>query len=1005
MKEDLTYCTGANVSLWITDDFMKAVKEGRGYKLQWPVDSEDPKHSEIVDARELWKTICTSAWKVAEPGILNYDTIVNNLPAHCYEDYKVSCVNPCLSGDSWIFTSDGPRQINELVGKEFKATINGSCYASTDSGFFSTGEKTIYLVETAKGFSIKATSNHRFKKVTLSRSKRECSWVELSKLQEGDYLSLCNERSVEWEGYGSFELGWLLGSLKGDGNLTEDRANLDYWGDNKFYMMDYAAQCIYKAGLPYRSDLGSSLGQEKYNRVRLSSASLFKVAHELEMLKENNKKVSSLIEKTSSTFHEGFIRGWFDADGSVQGTQEKGISVRLGSVDLEGLKVIQRMLARLGIISSIYQNRKLDGYRDLPDGKGGSASFYCQANHELVIANDNLFLFQERIGFTDLKKQERLETLLASYKRTPNREKFADKIVSITELGVEPVFDCTIPDISSFNANGLEAHNCSEISLSDFDACRLISICLLNFVNNSFSDEASFDFEKFEKFVRITVRMGEALVCTENIQIEKIIETLKQERDSAKEVRKGEFDLEIDLWENVLKKGEEGRRIGLGDHGWGDMFAQLQLKYDSEEALQLAEKIKECYRDAAYDESCEIAKEIEPFRVFDWEKEKDCEFIKRLPKALKTKLKKFGRRHVSLLTNAPTGTLSILSQCSSGIEPTFRQMYIRRRKINPNDVGSRVDFVGEDGEKFMEFPQFEKNVERYFSSQGLIPPTEVKSDEDLQKHLPDYFLTSDQINWKKRIELQSVLTKYVDHSISSTINLPSGVSVEEVEELYMHAWEKGLKGVTVYREGSRDGVLISKETLNKQKEKDIIQRAEAPDRPAKLPCEVHFAKVRGDEYVIIIGLLKGTVYEVFFGKYGNQIPKKQFHGFVEQVPLKSRNKYLLTYIDDIEIKQVDINKYFDNKDYAAATRLISTALRHGTPLETVIDQLQKSSPSIVEYGAAISRVLKKYISIEDLQKSIKTCEHCESSDIEIKHEDGCHAVICKTCGVVDSKCG
>jgi ribonucleoside-diphosphate reductase alpha chain len=534
----------------------------------------------------------------------------------------------------------------------------------------------------------------------------------------------------------------------------------------------------------------------------------------------------------------------------------------------------------------------------------------------------------------------------------------------------------------------LSTNPCSELPLSKNDSCRLMTMCLTKYVLNKFSKQATFDFKTFETDVRIAMRMMDSVVSAEIAAIKKII--TKIESDVA------DHHVELELWNKILISTVNGRRCGLGTHGLADCLAQLCLKYDSTQSLETVDKIYAAFRNAAYDESIEMAIEYGKFPAYDYEKEKACEYIQRLPDILKKKMKKYGRRNISLLTMAPTGTISILSQCSSGIEPSFRHMYTRRRKINSNDLDARIDFVDEMGDKWMHFPQFEKNVKLYFEVTGKTLPEHIKNDAELSELLPGYFVTSDKINWKKRIEMQSTIQKYIDHSISSTINLPKDVSQETVQELYEAAWKKDLKGLTIYRDGCRTGVLIT-DTNEKPKN---IQRVDAPERPNKLPCEVRFTKVKGEDYVVIVGLLNGSVYEVFFGKYDNQIPSKTFHSFIEK---KGKSKYYLTFIEDVDIKQIDINKYFDNKDYEAATRLISTALRHGTPLYYVVDQLQKSSPSMFEYGAAISRVLKKYIKIEDMKK-YTSCENCGSKNVQIKNENGCYAIICLDCSTINSKC-
>lgn len=538
---------------------------------------------------------------------------------------------------------------------------------------------------------------------------------------------------------------------------------------------------------------------------------------------------------------------------------------------------------------------------------------------------------------------------------------------------------------------------CSEIILSAFDSCRLITMCLIKYVLNAFTDKAEFDFIAFKRDIRIAMRMLDAVVTAEIQHIDKILDKLDRESKLLKvEGERSQFQLEIDLWKRIRKTAVDGRRTGLGTHGLADCLCQLTLRYDSDEAIEMVSKIYETIRDTAYDESVEMAIEYGSFPVFNWDTEKSCAFIKRLPKKLRSKIKKYGRRNISLLTNAPTGTISTLSLCSSGIEPSFRYLHMRRRKINPSDVDTKVDFIDDEGVKWSEHQRISRNMLRYFEVTGQEFPKDARSDKDLEHILPDYFVTSDKINWMKRVELQAAAQQSIDHSISSTINLPSDVTEAEVGSIYEHAYDMGLKGITVYRDGCRDGVLISGDESNS------ITRVNAPTRPTKLPCEVHFTKVKGEEFIVIVGLLSGSVYEVFFGEYRNQIPKKQFSAFVEK---KGKTKYYLTYIEGVDIKQIDINEYFNNKDYAAATRLLSMSLRHGCPLEHIIDQLHKSSPSIVEFGSAMSRILKKYIKIEDIRKSYNKCKSCGSPDIEVKLQEGCVTAVCHECCVIDAKCG
>lgn len=542
---------------------------------------------------------------------------------------------------------------------------------------------------------------------------------------------------------------------------------------------------------------------------------------------------------------------------------------------------------------------------------------------------------------------------------------------------------------------------CSELILSNYDSCRLTTICLTNYINDPFGKSPTFDFNKFKFDVRVAMRMMDAVINEEIKCIDRIIEkVLKDKKECpAPEI----YDIELKLWNKIRKAAHDGRRTGLGTHALGDCLLKLKLKYDTSKALEMVNEIYKTLMETAYDESVEMGKEYGIFPAFDWELEKNCDFIKRLPKNLQNKIKTHGRRNISLLTCAPTGTISILSQTSSGIEPIFRLMYIRRRKINNNDIDARVDFIDDLGDRWQEHQIFHHAVKEYLDKNNIIIPPSVKNDTDLLKYLPDYFITSDRIEWDKRIDLQSITQLYIDHSISSTINLPNDVPEDVVAMLYEKAWEKQLKGLTVYRDGCRTGVLITKEEKPENEESTsprpvIVERNHSPLRPGVLPCETHITKVKGEDYVVIVGLLNGSVYEIFFGKYHNNIPHKTFSGFIER---KGKNTYLLNYIDKDTEHSIDINKYFDNDDYASMTRLLSMSLRHGTPLEIVIEQLQKSSSSITGFESAVARILKKYIKLEDIQKSYR---NKFGDNIQVKLENGCITIMNLDTGEVTSKC-
>lgn len=419
----------------------------------------------------------------SEPGFINAEASRRRAPWW-------RGTNPCVTSDTWVMTDAGPRMAGDLVGVPFRAIVDGVAHDSTGDGFFPTGEKEVFRVETDRGYSFTCTADHQILQVVRDRAvgRDVRRWAKLSDLSVGDHVSLHNHRGLpSWGGPGTFASGWLLGSLLGDGVFTEtgrgiSTARLSYWGETKEAMLGVAREYLADS-VRARSDAGranpAAATAVAQDRVNLSSVGLRALAESFGVTPD--KAIERRAEETSSDFHAGFLSGWFDADGSVVGDRRKGISVRLSSVSPENLSVAQRMLARLGIASTIYRDRQAAGPKSMPDGKGGQAEYECQALHELVVARDNLQVFEERVGFRDPKKSERLRGLLGSYEKAPYRDRFSAKIVSISPVGVRPVFDCTIPTASQFDGNGVALHNCGEILLPDMGFCNLVEVGLNKF--------------------------------------------------------------------------------------------------------------------------------------------------------------------------------------------------------------------------------------------------------------------------------------------------------------------------------------------------------------------------------------------------------------------------------------------------------------------------------------------------------------------------------------------
>lgn len=516
--------------------------------------------------------------------------------------------------------------------------------------------------------------------------------------------------------------------------------------------------------------------------------------------------------------------------------------------------------------------------------------------------------------------------------------------------------------------NTISTNPCGELPLSAGDSCRLITINLKSFVTSPFTSSALFDFNRFKTSVSHGMRLSDDLV---DLELEKLI-VMRSVSDASDEK---------ELYTTLHDACANGRRTGLGTHGLADALACLGLAYDSDEALIIIDKIYKTLRDAAYLESTNLSKERGSFPVFDWELEKDNAFIKRLPDYIQQAIITKGRRNISLLTNAPTGSVSILSQTSSGIEPVFRNSYTRRRKLSHNSDDVVPTFTDIMGDNWSEYKVYHHNTAEYLRF--------AKTEE-----IPEYFTESDKIDWKQRVKIQGVIQQNIDHSLSSTVNLPKGTSSEVVSELYMLGWKLGLKGITVYVDGSRDGVLITDD----KKELHFDQH-DAPRRPDELECDIHNLTVKGDRWTILVGLMNGKPYEVIGGANKlidlNKADKK---GKIIKTKLnKTQTRYDLA-VAGHNIK--DVVSMFDNANHSAFTRILSLSLRHGAKINYIVEQLQKEQDSdMFSFAKCIARVLKNYIEDGTKASGKNTCGGCGTANLI--YQDGC--VSCgENCGW--SKC-
>lgn len=527
---------------------------------------------------------------------------------------------------------------------------------------------------------------------------------------------------------------------------------------------------------------------------------------------------------------------------------------------------------------------------------------------------------------------------------------------------------------------GTESTNpCSELPLCIHDSCRLLLQNLYSYVDNPFTKNATFNYDKFYQHAKIAQRLMDDLVDMELEKIEQIISKIQADPES------DEIKLEeLNLWMSIKNKCLQGRRTGLGITATGDTLAALGIKYGTTESIDIVEKIHKTQKLASYESSCEMAQELGAFPIWDWNLEKNSEFllqIKSENEELYNKIKKHGRRNIGNLTIAPAGTVSIMTQTTSGIEPIFSiEPYTRRKKINPNDVNSRTDFTDSNGDRWQEFQVLHPKLKVWMAATG----------ETDWKKSPWYGSCAPDIDWKKRVKLQAAAQKHIDHAISSTINLPSDVSEERVAEIYETAWESKCKGMTVYRDGCRSGVLVKKDDT-----KPSIVKTIAPKRPKKLDGRLHFFNFRGHKYFVAVGLMNNVPYEIFTGfnnsKKHDFIPKECDHGVIVK---NKRSDYI--FIDSKTNEEYKLNNGHADDGADALTRLISCSLRHGADISFIIHQLEKTSGDLTSFSKCLARTLKCYIE-NGKEVSGEECPECKH---KLHRESGC--IQCKNCGY--SKC-
>ncbi|MHB0878965.1 MAG: ribonucleotide reductase N-terminal alpha domain-containing protein [Anaerolineae bacterium] len=931
-----------NISVAVTDAFMAAVARGDQYSLISPRTGTAVQQ---LDARDVFRRIVESAWRNGEPGVIFIDRMNHYNPTPQLGSYEST--NPCVTADAWVITAGGARQVRELVGQSFTALVNGQEWPS--EGFFSTGVKPVVRLTTREGYSLRLTPDHPVLKVTtLTRYRRETQWVSASSLEPGDRIALHNHRAcLGWHGAYSKADGYLAGLLVGDGTVVGDKAVLSSWGEAGGPADVRNVARAAAMAMPHRSDFAGWSAIAERSEYRLASASVSRLAGELGLL--DGKAITPAIEGASSDFYCGFLRGLFDADGSVQGSQDKGVSVRLAQSDLEMLQAVQRMLLRLGIASTIYTDRRPAGSSLLPDGRGGMRAYAVAAQHELVIACDNLIEFEQRVGFADSDKAASLAEAMSAYRRRHNRERFVATIAAIEPDGVEEVFDARVPGVHAFDANGLMAHNCGEQVLLPNESCNLGSINLSQMVKGH-----GVDWERLRHAVRLAVRFLDNVISINRFPLPAI------EQASLRT-----------------------RKIGLGVMGFADLLFRLGVRYDTEQGEGVAHTLMEAIAFWSKEASAELAEERGAFPAFPgsiYERGLMPLPLQDTPRydgapafdwdGLKAKVARTGIRNATTTTIAPTGSISFVAGCSSGIEPVFALAFSRHVL---------------DGQTFVEMnPTFEQAIrERGAYGDDLIAKvaeTGCLRDVDVAEDLRQVFVTAHDITPEWHVRLQSAVQRFTDNAVSKTINFGNEATMDDVATAYRLAYSLGCKGITVYRDGSRQVQVLTRGSEGKK------------DEAAQAPAEPQTA--------VLAPRLRPTVTT----------------GATERVPLGCGRKLYITINED-EVGLCEVFLQMGKSGGCTASqseaigRLVSMALRSGIDVREVVDQLKGircPSPAWHNGGAtfscadAVAKALERYTqhnghAIEKPSAfKVDLSPECPECGSILQFKEGC--VVCPSCG-------
>ena len=808
--------TNFNISVAITDKFMEAYEKDKEYEL---VNPKDGNTAGKLSARKVFQEIAQSAWETGDPGLVFIDRINKGMANPVPSLGPIESTNPCVAGDTFIYTKNGLRTIKDLVNEGSASVLVDSRLSDNKfhpARIFATGIKPVYKLLTKEGYEVKLTKDHRL--------LTNCGWQKVGELKKGDRI-LISSRSGGFGTEGTEEEGQILGWLVGDGTMKAAEAVLSFFGQEKQILAPKFARMVNHLVdgmqiLQRDYNVGVNWIPER-NEARVGSTRLWRYAFENGISPYNKLKVPVRVLTGTKKMQAGFLTALFTADGHVEGNADRGLSARLTSTSPPLLKDVQRLLLNFGIASKIYTNRRNESYRDLPDGKGGRKSYLCKAYHDLAIAKENLWLFAKEVGFLVDYKNAKLIDALREYSRGTYNERYEASFERLVYLGSEPVYDITEPSTHSFIANGFVSHNCGEQPLYPFDSCNLGSIFLTYFTKEE-NGKKEVDWDKLKLVTRLSVRFLDGVVEVNPYTIPQIRKTT----------------LAI-------------RRIGLGVGGWADMLIDLNIAYDSEEALVLAEKIMKVVQKEAEAESTELAKERRPFPLWP----------------ISIYKSEAPRRNSSLTTIAPTGTISIIAGASSGIEPIFAIAY--QHIVKDKHIDRRLAFFN---------PKFESVAkERAFWSEEVKEKVAVggviRHIEEIPEDIKKIFGTAHEIEPFWHVKMQSAFQKYTDNAVSKTINLRSEATIEDVKNAYLTAWNTKCKGITVFRDGCKDMQVLNLGVHDKELEKEDVS-IPLRERPVKVMGATYkLSTPVGSAFITINQDENGDPLEIFInvGKAGSDV--------------------------------------------------------------------------------------------------------------------------------------